>query len=103
VVAGGDDDGGHAVAHEDADGHADLEQGEPHGLLGPSELVDPDGVVHQQKDLAHSRYEPSAIGCVLLGEENEAQEGELEHHQGHYCQDFGVEVLVESACEHAHD
>ena len=73
AVVGGDDDGSHPVAHEDAEGDADLQEGEPHGLLVASVLVDPDGVVDKQEDLTDPGDEPSAVGGNLVLNEHEKQ------------------------------
>ena len=102
-MAEGNDDGGHAVARKDAHRHTNLKEGEPEGLLVAPELVDPDGVVDKQEDLADTSSEPADIGGPLVVAEDEQKEGELQHDQGNHSEKFGVEVLVETAGEEPHD
>ena len=58
--------GCHPVAGEDSNGDAYLEQSKPESFFLPSELVDPNWVINQEKNLANSRQVPTNISQNLV-------------------------------------
>lgn len=81
MVASGDDDSCHPIPHKNTNRHTNLKQCEPHRLLCLPELVNPDGVVDQQKYLTNTCNEASTIGRVLVFEIDETQQRQLQDDQ----------------------
>lgn len=102
VHSEGHDEGGHAVAREYAHGHANLKQGQPHRLFVLTVFVNPDGVVHQQKHLAHPSGKATEIGRHLLAAHHEQPQRDLQKNQCDERQRLRIKMLIQSASEDAH-
>lgn len=85
TTASCDDDCGHSISHEDSNGHANLKKRKPHGLLVLAILIDPDRIVHQQKDLADSSCKSAQIGCYFMRTENEQREWNFQQDESDDC------------------